>query len=393
VELTKDEHFVVAAGGQIVTWWDLSRRRLAGQMRLGDDLQYSAAALLPSTTPRILVATTNRRTSLWQLTDDGAFEVKTQPLAEIKDFITRLAFSGDGRRLAVMTAVSDGIFPKCSVSIWDANTWQRLATIVLPPGLAVDSLQGMALSQNGDRVAFGTRKGEGIIIAEVDSDHLRFAAAAGIAASPVGLWGLRPGQGLILAPYVLAPGRDQIILRKQSAKTLAFTADAHYLALGTYDGTVAVADLAKGPDEVQTLIKGQGQRHVWKVTFSPDGKRLVAACGKRVDAGDPAENRILVWEKKLGGAWAQVEALVGHKEPVSGLAFGEKSGCLVSVAGIGPVLVWDVNGRQGLGTRITQPGESGQALAITPDQRRVVVANGHRLILFDLSTGQRIVYL
>jgi WD40 repeat protein len=246
----------------------------------------------------------------------------------------------------------------------------------------------MALSENGDRVAFGTQKG--IIVAEVLSDRSRLAGATAIAASTVGLWGLSAGQGLIQAPLVLVLGDDQILLRELKAKTLAFTTDSRHLALGSYDGTVAVSDLAKGQGKVQTLIKGEGKRHVWKVTFSPDCKLLVAACGKRVDEGDPAENRILVWEKNFADSWIQAEPLLGHKEPVRGLAFGQNTSCLVSVAGIGPVLVWNLNTRHRLGTRITQPGESGQALAVTPDKRRIVVANGRRLILFDLSTGQRL---
>ena len=172
-----------------------------------------------------------------------------------------------------------------------------------------------------------------------------------------------------------------------NATCVAFSPDGRFLAAGwgqttssSQSGLLRVWDVAKGQD----VCRFEGIHHgVWKVTFSPDGKRLAVAMGPPGGIGTPPPipGMVKVWDT---ASWGQIATLRGHSACVWGLAFSPDSQRLAAAAGVygtsqvkkysGEVKIWDAVSWQELIT-LQDPVAGVFGVAFSPDGRRLATAS------------------
>jgi WD40 repeat protein len=117
------------------------------------------------------------------------------------------------------------------------------------------------------------------------------------------------------------------------AKSLAFSPDGRYLFVGGADRTLLIWDVAR-QQIAKPLADHQSGRHIFNVTFSPDGK-LTAACG--------IGGEVRLWET---ASWTELPPLeVQEDRLLHALAFSPDSRVL-AVGGTGILRFWDVVGRR-----------------------------------------------
>jgi WD40 repeat protein len=141
------------------------------------------------------------------------------------------------------------------------------------------------------------------------------------------------------------------------ATCVAFSPDGRLVAAGWGQliasspiGGLRVCDVSTGSD----VVRFDGIRHgIWKVAFSPDGKRFAAATGPPggLNRPPPTPGVVRLWDT---ASWGEVARLRGHSACVWGLAFSPDSRRLASAAGLytesyapakspGEVKIWDAD--------------------------------------------------
>src|SRR5207244_1302432 len=106
------------------------------------------------------------------------------------------------------------------------------------------------------------------------------------------------------------------------------------------------------------------------VTFSPDGKRLAAACKDR---------RAYVWDVESGKL---THTLAGHEEPVMDVAFSPDGKRLLTASGDGTLRLWDA--ASGKEVRRLGASEKGPiawgSVAFLPDGKAAVAGGSAPLL-------------
>jgi WD40 repeat protein len=181
-----------------------------------------------------------------------------------------VAYSADGKTLAVLAESGPRGNYRCAVRLWDTATWAELRTLEEWAGSAA----GLALSRDGRFVAATSRPGA------------------------VRLWDARTGKPLLATDA------------KEEVTCLAFSADGRRLAWASGD-QVTVAEVPGGK-EVLT-IRGYAHQAV-RMAFSPDGARLVTAGGGIMTG---REVSVKLWDLHTG---QEVLSLRGKADSVTALA-------------------------------------------------------------------------
>src|SRR5262249_10763196 len=194
-----------------------------------------------------------------------------------------VAFSPDGRRLAVVTGKPDS---KCALTVWDVATLRRLWVVRDRPGIPA-----VAFAPDGKTLAIGGLNGEAKVFDSVE--------------------------GRLRATY---DGHGKV------ARSVGLAPDGKRLAVGTYEGPIKLWDLARGA-EVRTL-RGHNDR-IYAVVFSPDGQRLLSV------GADAAR----VWDLGTG----QAQHVLGHGGALVHAGLFSPDGRSVLTGGWdGTVRLWDV---------------------------------------------------
>jgi type II secretory pathway predicted ATPase ExeA len=246
-------------------------------------------------------------------------------------WVTAVAFSADGRRLA------SGSWDQ-TVKFWDVATGQGLATI----DSEVKGIEALAFSHDGHLLAAESSTntvalldattgrpirtlpgGEplGVLDATTWVYSIAFSPdsrwlAAGVDNKTVRLWEATTGR----------PVRDLAGLRRPVI-CIAFSPDGRWLASGRDDKTVGIWEAATG-QEVRTL--SGHTKDVYAVAFSPNGRWLASASG---------DKSVKLWDVSTG---REVHTLAGHWKAVTSLAFSPDGRWLASGSWDKTIKIWDV---------------------------------------------------
>jgi WD40 repeat protein len=270
-------------------------------------------------------------------------------------WVTGLAFSRDGTRMAAVAGSSDGaggvavweLKPGEPSSILNKPKWSKLA--------AVGFLAGVAFYPDGTRLAVsnGVRTNQ---------------------PGRVQILSVEEGGREVLPPLDVGPN--------QGAFGVAVSTDGRHLAVATGQlrtvadpaaGTVRLYDARSGAEGLP--LKGH-KGAVRAVAFRPDGRHLASAGEDRV---------VKVWEVETR---REVQTLPGHAGVVRGLAYSPDGVQLLSGGEDGAVKVWDSTRGTELRYLIGHTAEV-CAVAWLPDGRRAV--SGSRDLtarLWDTIDGQ-----
>ena len=255
-----------------------------------------------------------------------------------------VALSSDGRCLAVASALG--------VWLYEAATARALA--LLPSESPVHS------------VAFS----------------LRGALAAGLENGQVRLWEVETGERL---------GRLRHAVRGRV--TVAFSPDGTHLASGSEEHAIKLWDVETrrqiGRWEVAPV--GDFPSLGIPVAFSPDGRRLVSGF---------QDGTVRLWDV---AAQTDVDALEGHKGPVTSVSFSPDGGLLASVGVASTtgwlvdstIRLWDATSRTQVAVLGGQEGII-RSVSFSPDGGTLASAGGHRIPtvrLWDVATQTEVITL
>jgi WD40 repeat protein len=266
-------------------------------------------------------------------------------------WITSVAFSGDGRSIFATSFTKPGTF---TVTVWDIAKGKSRRALTAPTR-SVDN--NTALSPDSRTLAATNN-------AVYFSDNFT-----------IFLWSVATGRKL----HTLS-GNGLMI------EDLVFSNDGNTLVSGSDDFTIRLFDVATGK---QTKLIPTGSDKPKVVAISPDGHTLAAgnddSPGGESDAGDPM-NSIQLWDATTGEVTFTLSP--SQKFWTSALAFSPDGRTLASASWDNTITLWDVATGKALRS-LSGITDISSPLAFSPDGR--TLASGVKdtaIELWDVTTGQ-----
>ena len=145
--------------------------------------------------------------------------------------------------------------------------------------------------------------------------------------------------------------------------------------MANWQHKITIWDSASGAKIV--TLKGYEKRVFLRVTFSPDGKRVISG---------GMNGTVRVWDARSGD---EVMKLEGHKRGVGSVLFTPDGKRIISGDQGGAVKVWDSASGQEL--RTINAGGFIRSVAVSPDSKRIIAANfGSKVTIWEAITGKEL---
>lgn len=244
--------------------------------------------------------------------------LKTIPLADQPKWVYCLAYSPDGKWLAVCEGFSKAKIYTGKVELLDAVGGQEVRALTVHHW----EVNGVAFSRDGHWLVSGNHDKKVRV--------LEFPAGTEV----------RDFEG-----------------QSKSVYGVAISPDAQTIASGSWDATVALWDRASGK-QLHLLTGHTGG--VWSVDFSPDGQLLASAS---------ADGSVRIWNVATGEC---SHTLYGHAGGVMSVAFSPDGKFLASGGTDDTVRLWDAATGQSLETLGARAGV--WQVAVSPDGRYLAAA-------------------
>ena len=319
------------------------------------------------------------RITLW----DVASRQPVQTLVGHRDYVSRVAFSPDGKILA------SGSWDR-TILLWDAESNQPLGT---PLWGHTSSVNSLAFSPDGKVFASGGgdnavilwdvkprqpigqqyELGHNLFSAAVSPDGKHFATGS---ESTVFLWDTQP----------TAPTRRELIGHNNIVNALAFSPDSKTLATGSHDTSIILWDVETGQPKGRPLL---GHKELINaLAFSPDGKTL---------ASGSWDDTIIVWDVSDPVNPVNLATLAGSSEDVISLAFSPDGKILASgykghelpedKHENSIIVLWSMDTKQPIGAPLTRHTDAVNGLVFSPDGKYLFSGSWDKTILrWDVAT-------
>ena len=281
-----------------------------------------------------------------------------------------VAVTPDGKTLAVCSALAT------SISLWDLAEGTPAGRLSVP---GREQLTCLAMSPDGKRLAAGYRgpDGHGALIWDFAARRVErtirpeLELILGIAFSPRGRWlACACSEGVAL--FDAGEFQRRLFLRGDIPTGVAFSPDDQVLAIPAEKlGALRLWDVAVNR-EVAVL---DCPRANGAVTFSPDGRYLIASNGDAVRLWTP-----WVTDEKI--------TLTGHLGGIPGIAANREGTLLASAGKDRTVRIWDAASGRPIKSLFDFSGPV-QAVAFAPDGRRLVTAEFQdELRIWEIATAK-----
>jgi WD40 repeat protein len=294
---------------------------------------HSAAVIGVAINPertRVAAACFDGMVNLWDVPSGRHSRV----LKKHKNPVFCVAFSPDGSYLASGGGPNNGKGP-WEVTIWETKTAQVKhyfrghAGVVRGLAFSPDSQWLTGACIDGTVKLWDVSNGQ-----ERRSIQAHRAPVMDVAFSPSGqLLASASADGTVRC-WNVQTAQETCVLKGHSdaVNSVSFSPDGKSLASGSRDGTVKLWNITTAQEQL-TLTNTTG---IWSTTFSPDGRRLVAA----LDAPYGRGGEVRMWDRETG---QEVLSLQGHRSAVYSVKFSPDGQFLVSAGGGGfggEVHVW-----------------------------------------------------